>query len=271
MRVADALIAQGTAKDQEDMLYVEPINGFYGVADGVSAPYSPGTGGVKRYGGATGGQLVVAALARTLLLPQPGERLEQILFEANSVLRQHEDWVDDAGRIPAASLALAEVQEGNVHIVTAGDAFAVWQMKDGTIRATPNPTFEYELLNRQNFGRCLAASGGDDTKARDAHLPFVRDHSRKHKNVDFAEFNGQQAFHRLCIRIDISPAELHLLMLFTDGLVNFEWTKYPEELAPRVILPYEEGGLRRILADAHGYEHANEGKHPEATAIALEF
>ncbi|MBI2642469.1 MAG: hypothetical protein HYW97_01360 [Candidatus Wildermuthbacteria bacterium] len=272
MRIADAIIAQGTAENPEDMLYVEPINGFYGVADGVSAPYSPATGGVKRYGGATGGQLVVATLGRMLLFPpQSGSGIEPLLFDANNALRRHEDWVDDATRIPGASLALAEVRGNAVLLVTASDAFAVWKTKKGIMGATPNLAFKSEQLNRQDFERCLEASGGNIGKAWDAHLPFAKEQARKCRNVDFAEFNGQIAFHRLCTRVDLDPAQLHTLILCTDGLVKPEWTEHPEILATNVILSFQEGGLRHVLASAHGQEQTNEGNHPEATAIALEF
>ncbi|MDO8633425.1 MAG: hypothetical protein Q8O97_01385 [bacterium] len=272
MRIADAIIAQGTARDQEDMLVVDSIKGLVGVADGVSAPYSPGTGGVKRYQeGATGGQLVVATLARKILFSRPGERLEQLLLEANAALQGLEDWVNDAASIPGASLAFVEMREHNVHIATAGDALVVWQTKKGVMGATPNRTFEFEQLNQQNFERCLAASGGDIGKAWDAHLPFAREHTRRHRNVDFAEFNGQIAFHHLCVRVDLDPAKMQTLILCTNGLVKREWTEHPEVLATNVILSFQEGGLRQVLAAAHGYAAANGGNHPEATAIALEF
>ena len=273
MRIADALVRQGTARDREDMLFV-PANGegIYGVADGVSEPYSPTTGGPRRDAqGTTGGQHVVTTLARKILFPQPGKNLEQILLEANSELRQLEGWVDDAGLIPGASLALAEVSKNAVFVITAGDAFAVWQTKTGFVGATPNPTFHYDLLNRHNLATCLAESGGNTGKAWDLHLPFAKKHAREHKNVDFAEFNGQGAFLGLCTRTLLDPRELQRLVVFTDGMVKFEWTEHPNLLAQRIMHEFEDGMLREVLVAAHGWKNAHNGKHPEATAIALEF
>lgn len=269
MKIGDWVVRPGTTKTLEDMLIANLREGFFGVLDGVSAPYHPDQGPTLYEDGTSGGQRVVNTLAQRLLLPQQAEDLETALFEANMDLAQEEHWTDDAGLIPGASLALAQVHEDNVLVISAGDSLAVWKTKRGQAFATPNHAYEFEHFLEGHFQDCLARSRGNLAEAWRLHLPVMQEWYRKHKNKTFAEMNGQMAFLRLWIRRILRAQQLEYLILFTDGLVPLEWTQYPDTLAHEVSRRFERGRkLRDILESRRSSPWEQE---PEVTAIVLEF
>ena len=247
---------------------------LYGVLDGVSSPYTPGEG-PKLYEGLTDGQVAVSIVKS--MLNSAKQKLGSALITANKRLeRRVESSIGiDFMLLPGVNVAVAEISQKMVTVITTGDCFAFWRTRDGMIKATPNLAFGSESELNANFARIMEKHKGDRQKAWREHIPFWKQSMIDNYNHTFAVLNGQGGIESCWQRIELPRANLDLLILLTDGFVPFEDTRDAQLLAEKIEALYCSGGLCCVLMDTHISVETKKAEthvdYPEATAIALEF
>lgn len=275
------LYDQGSAKFPEDGIIFTPP--YFGVTDGVSGIYLPNEG-PRFFQGRTGGQCASRAVFRAFGSALPGESLECILLEANNMIRRLSKTsglsLQESEFLPSATFAVAGVMHDFVHILQGGDALAVWMLKDGTIGGTPNQAFGYEAELLSIVSALMQKHGGDRQKMWEEFQPILASRRRLSTNTNqgkgFALLNGQPEVEKFWQKFVLRREDMSLLILFSDGLVPFEWTQNEKYLAKNIIDLYHwGGGLRAILtfarADAERKKLSSHEDYAEATAIAIEF
>lgn len=280
------LYDQGTARTPEDDMIVLPREkdkGVLGVMDGVNAPYISSVGPRIYEGGLSGGQTINRIIQIEFLYRYFVGHLPEMLYGANERVREFARRcspdldLDDAGVLPGACLAIAELKKDEVLIATAGDCMAVWRTKTGKIGVTKLLPPEFEQMQKDSFA-ALMRQYGDRSQAWKHHIPIMHEAYRRFKNTPegFAFLNGQPAFNDLLEITVIPREELALLILFTDGFVPFEEMGRQERLAHWVLAHYKDVGLSGTLAATRFHIQEKNEKEgwetlPEATAVAIEF
>ncbi len=273
------LYDQGTACFPEDGMIFQPPC-YFGAIDGVTGVYLPREG-PRLFAGRTGGQLASHVLSHSFSDANPGESLKDILRKANSVIREISKTsgltLQEPGLLPSAAFVAARINT-RIHILQGGDSLAVWQMKDGTIEGTPNLAFTHveELL--RIIAELMEKYGGNRQKMWEEFRPILIEKRRADINTEqggFALLNGQPEFERFWQKFTLPREEMALLVLFSDGLVPFEWTKNELALAGEIIRLYKKGGLQSVLEAtrkiAEQKRSSSHEDYAEATAIAIEF
>ena len=109
-------------------------------------------------------------------------------------------------------------------------------------------------------------------------LPILIEKRQANINTEqggFALLNGQPEFERFWQRFTLPREEMAFLVLFSDGLVPFEWTKNELALAGEIVRLYKKGKLQSILGAtrkiAEQKKSSSHEDYAEATAIAIEF
>lgn len=179
--------------------------------------------------------------------------------------------------LPSATFAIASVDDQKIEIVQGGDTLAVWQMKDGTIGGTPNLIFDYEERQTFMIAELMIKHKGNRQKMWEEFRPHLIEDRRKNINAikGFSIINGQPWFKDFLQEFTIPIETIKLLIIFSDGLVPFEWTRNPIVMSKRIIDLYQKGGLDLILETTRKIAEKNKDSshedYPEATAISLEF
>ncbi len=274
------LYDQGSAWITEDGIIFQPPF-YFGVTDGISGVYLPSES-PRLFNERTGGQLVSHIISQHFGLAFKGESLEEILQGANEMVREINGEakisLEEPGFLPSAAFAVASINDRGIDIVQAGDSLAIWQMKDGTIGGTSNKTYNYEKELLRIIAELMEKHQRNRQKMWEEFRPILIEKRRVNINTKqggFSLLNGQSDPERFWQKFTFSKSEIHLLVLFSDGLVPFEWTENELGMAGEIVHLYKKGGLpavleaSRLIADQK--KSSSHEDYPEATAIALEF
>lgn len=269
-------IQSTTEEHTEDgLLYCFPL---FAVADGVSGVYYPGG---KRetpqdFDGLTGGQKAVELLFQALNydLHEPLEgriRCANHLIGTENLRRGI--LLKEPENLASTVFVAAEEREGMVEIVQMGDCMAVWEDTTGDIGFTENLCFEEDTQRRERIAQLMKKHQSDREEMWREFGPWLVESRRGTTNEVYGVLNGQSKANNFIRTIQIPTPSL--LILFTDGLVNYDLTGKPKELAYTVLSQYKEKGLNGILESTRGEEEKKKAEshvdHEEASAIAVEF
>ncbi len=290
---------QGSSKYREDGAIVSPP--FFGVLDGVSAPYSSAHP-PKIFNGMSGGEMVSRVVERQFARMPPFFSSPRAVLEANKAVwrkQRRRGASQDGGELAGASFAIAKVAGDWVEIIQGCDAFALWVMKDGSIgmTETQNTVSEAFLNNKVvELMREVADERGLDLEAVndatrneiraemwDRFYPFLVETRAGYVNNpslrdSYALLDGQPELEMKCFNLNLPRNEVRTLLLFTDGMVPW-WGGLEglstKEVARQVYETYKQGGLVKLLLRARGIEETARATSytdaAEATAIAIEF
>ncbi len=296
------LYDQGSAPYREDGLFLaEPL---FGVLDGVSAPYAL-AGPARKFQGMSGGEFVARTVEQCFVYlrsPKNPSALRDLVLEVNQEVRRQQQAAGvpfNAGELAGAAFAVARVGGGYVEVVQAGDCFALWAMKDGSVGITRNQVrahdtvmnAEIEHIQRkvasELFGVVLEEATPEERSQIRGEMwnrfsPRLKEARRQDVNSPasprgYGFMNGDPRLKEMMVFLTIPRSELRALLLFSDGMVPWEAMKgmTDEEIAHRVYTDYLEGGLAHLLRIARGIEcrvaNVNYMDSAEATAIALNF
>lgn len=273
------LYDQGSARIPEDGIVFQPPR-FFGALDGVSGIYLPHEG-PRLFGGRTGGQLASHAISCAFGEALAEESLEDILLKANATIRKLSETnglsLQESELLPSAVFAVASINQESINILQGGDSLAVWQKRDGTIGGTPNRTFAFEEGLLKTIAVLMEKHKRDRQKMWEEFRPILAEKRRSNDNTTqggFALLNGQPEVENFWQKFILRRKEITLLILFSDGLVPFEWTEEEVSLGEKMIGLYRKGGLNSILAAtrtaAEQKKSSGHEDYPEATAIAIE-
>jgi len=274
------LYNQGSAKISEDtIIFYPPL--WFGVSDGTTGVYLPNNG-PRLFDGKTGGQVASQTLSVTFGLAGCNDDIENVLRRANrkvgKIAKANGIPLCESHLLPSTTYAIAKIDTKRIIVMQGGDALAVWELKNGTIGGTPNKVFAYEKILLHIIASILRRNGGDRLKMWREFAPLLAEKRKANYNKPtggFSILNGQPEFDKLWQKFAFRPDELSLLILFSDGLVPFEWTEDPVYLAKKVIGHYRLGGLEAVLATSRKIAKQNAAvsheSEPEATAVAIEF
>lgn len=284
------LYDQGSASVREDGFFLG--QGFYGVLDGVSAPFNRENPPRKFYEALTGGEVVSRLVegvmhqekAGSLPVNYPKTDLDfrDVIRYLNQVLRSNFNDLglpmDHAEELPGATFAMAQIGQEKLEIVQAGDCFALWVLRDGQMGITKNQVrlYDFELNNvileierkiaREQFGIALEDATKEQTDKIRSEMwvqfyPINRETRAQDINNPlsrrcFGLLNGQEALEKVWFYKAIPRSGVESLLLFSDGMVPWEVMKgkTDDEVAQTVYADYKKGGLPYLLAVARGIE-----------------
>ncbi len=278
------LYDQGSARILEDGIIFRPPY-YFGVTDGITGVYLPDEG-PKLFHGMTGGQLASHAISRAFCTTSIAKSLEDVLLDANHMIYEdiaaHGLSLQEPELLPSATFVVATtidlLNTGAVTIVQGGDSLAIWQMKDGTLGATPNKTYNYEERLLCTIAELMKKHRRDRQKMWEEFRPILIKERRANVNTKqggFALLNGQPEFENFWQKFILPRERMALLILFSDGFVPFEWTQQELGMAGEIVRLYRKGGLHPILEAtrqiADQKKSSSHEDYPEAMAIAIEF
>lgn len=300
MKVLDPLYHPGSARHEEDGHFSE--SPFFGVLDGVSEPHSPDHP-ARLFNGLSSGAMMARmteGLAKSFHPDMSLDDVTDLLLERfKQKLEEHNFPLHDPGAIPGYTFAFAKVGDHEVETIQAGDCFALYELRDGTVLMNPNQVrlhdtemndiilriqrevawdlFEIELeaASREQKGKITG-------EMWNRFRPILVTARRKDVNNpksrrQYGILNGQKELKDFLFRRVVSRDDLKTLILFTDGMVPWEAMKgmSDETVGREVLANYHKGGLPYQLAIARGIEkkvaNVNYTDSAEATAVAIEF
>lgn len=269
----------------EDGAFINPQTKLFGVADGVSAAYSPSHPPL-RYGPLTGGQMVVRELNSSALLHDQSCKILPFIHRVNRrVLANHKKMGQKPGtdNVGGASFAICQIGQKEITFVLAGDCFVLCRDDQGLHFWTGLDLAAYLTEQRADevFAECLSQTDGDRGRAWDLYYPLMRAGKIRFANRlighgGFAELNGDPALETCCriIKIGVSLRP-RFILLGTDGMIPSQAFKPVLRRTTMKMMEklYLKGGLTKILQWRDGAEkslHHLTG-WPEASAVELEF
>jgi len=278
IKYVETIYSPGTAVYKEDGIIQRAP--FYGVLDGLSAPYSPSHPPIL-FDGQTDGEVVVNFIRSQFynpLLVSVG--IKEILINANQQIAEFHAVLDlnDAGQLSGAGLAIAEIGENEISIMQAGDCFIAAEYQYGMIMTMENRAYVHDKETNKLFSQILARYNGDKGAAWDEFVGPLAEMRRQDINVQYAMLNGQESFWNCVQQASWPLAELERIMFFTDGFglpgLNLGDTKF---VASLMLSCYNDGSLRGILDTVRCNEQTRSsnghviGGQTEATAMVVEF
>lgn len=258
---------------------------FLGVSDGVSGLYMPDKGPVL-FGGKSGGRMVSDVISKTFLTAASKEdSLEEFIIRANEEVRGIQESLgfyeeSHTDLLAGATFAIAKLgNENGIEIIQCGDAFAVVETHEGKVLATRNQTFQHDTEARKIIAELMRKHGENRREMWRQFGPILSQMRLRNVNrkteAGYGLLNGQSSFKDFCQRIVVPQDQVHLVLLFTDGLIYYPDSKNETLLAQKVLSLYWQGGLGAILEETRKKEAAEKEvshvDHAEATAIAIEF
>lgn len=276
----ESIYDPGTASILEDRLVIHPP--FYGVLDGVSGLYYPDKG-PSLFNSFSGGQKVVQLVAATFESASPDDSLEKVVLRANAVVRKfiHDHRIDikRGDLTPGAMFVFAKIDNDKIEIIQGGDCFAVWRTTEGSVFCTPNPNYNHESSQMEALNSIFKKYKGDRVMAWREYLPRAslmrKERANKSGDRGYVVLNGGVGTRKLWNKYMLSRRESSLLLLFTDGLVKLEETKYEKKMGERIVDLYNKKGWSAVLARIRKWESsdklARHIDHAEATGIAMHF
>jgi len=277
----ETLYDSGTAKDSEDGLVIAPP--FFGVIDGLSAPYSPE---VEKFlfDGMSGGQMVQSTALQTFYGATPNSSLKEVILRANQIVGQTQTLQgippDQAGRLAGASFVFLKVESDSIQIFQAGDSLAVWSYSSGEVGATENQAYGHVSKNLATIAELMERHCDNRGKMWVEFCPILSERRyrdfNKRTRTGFAVLNGQQTIERFWQEITLPTQRLERILLFTDGFIwKYEETANPMKIAERMIHGYQGLSLSAILNAKRAKEveriRGSYVDEEEATALNLHF
>src|SRR3990167_2059163 len=170
----ETLYDPGTAEPLEDTFVA--VAPFFAVFDGVSGVYHPSEGW-RSFGGRSGGQIVVALAEEELQKAFPTDTASEVMRRINARVREfaHAQELTQPRDLPGTAFALAKVADAGVELIQGGDAFAVWQSKEGTQGATPNQNYRNEAELVEVVRRLVQKHNGDTRALWDEYIPVLQE------------------------------------------------------------------------------------------------
>lgn len=275
------LYDQGSARISEDGIIFQPPF-YFGVTDGITGVYLPDEG-PKLFHGMTGGQLASHTISYVFRAASPERSfLGDLLRRANNIIREDIEAnklsLEESEFLPSAAFVVVSINDATIEILQGGDCLAIWQMKDGTIGGTPNKTYIYEKDLLRIIAELMEKHQKDRQKMWEEFRPILEKKRRANINTKqggFALLNGQPKFKKFWQKFTLPKDKIHLLVLFSDGFVPFEWTQNEVAMAGEIIRLYRKGELYSVLEGtrfvADLKKSSSHEDYPEATAIAIEF
>lgn len=276
-----AVYDQGTADHQEDGFGVHFP--FLVIADGLSAPYSPGRPPVLSEG-MSGGEMVRETILRMLYSSTRNSSLERIILHANEIVgeiqRNRGIPLDNAGLLAGAAFVFARIGTETIEIIQGGDCLAVWSYDSGRFGATRNQAYPHCSANLKIIATLMQKQNGNRGKMWEDFLPILSDRRQMDMNNQmsvsgFAVLNGQPTITKCWQKLEIPVAGLRLLLLFTDGLLTpYDESANEMSMAQRLIADYQELGLEGMLGKKRLEESKRQLSYTdqeEATAIVVVF
>lgn len=272
----ETLYSQGTAERIEDGLIINPL--FFGVVDGLSAPYHYKMEQIL-FDGMSGGEMVRKIILETFNLAKPNSTLEKLILQANQRIKEFQVNrgipLKRSDLLAGATFAFAKIGE-TLEIIQGGDCFAIWVI-DSEIKVTKDQT--QLAVHHRLISELMKKYRGNREKMWTEfyfHLCALRqqDYNQKIK-TGFAVLNGQPQVSECWQRIEVPLLNLKLLLLFTDGFVPANERTNEEKMAKRLVSIYQKEGLAGILERTRRIEERGKKKrhidHEEATALAVKF
>lgn len=272
----ETIFSQGTSERREDGL----INNqpFFGVVDGVTAPYSPSRPPTL-FEGMSGAEMVRKLILETFYAAKFSLPLKKVVLEANRKIREFHTTqgipLKRSDLLSGATFAFAKIGK-TIEIIQGGDCFAVWVI-NSEIGITKDQT--QLAAHHRLIPELMKKYEGNREKMWNEFYPHLcalrqRDYNQKIE-TGFAVLNGQPWVSECWQKIEVPSRDLELLLLFTDGLVPVKERNKEEKLAKKVIALYREKGLVGILERTRRIEEQQKESshidHEEATAIAIQF
>ncbi len=273
----------------EDRVFVSNEAAIFGVADAVSAAYSP-LNPPKMANGFTSGQAVVNCLQD--FYDPLGKDLEKSLLAANEVILYiqrtgfKKDPIngDDVG---GCSFMFCQILPDRVKFVYGGDCFALVVGQDNShevLCGFDEAAYQKELEDIKSFAKHLEVAQGNKGKAWDL---YWSEYTQKrlfcaNKNIGkggYATLNGDQAVEQCWQTREILLKDLNLVLLGTDGMLPFSMTHPAERKHLGEVLltmPCDGNWLANICEwrddiEKEDNDSAHLVGHPEASAILLTF
>ncbi len=265
----------GSAEPLEDRL-VEAAP-FFGVFDGVSGLYHPSVGW-RSFDGKSGGQHVVDIAEHEMKNALAVDSAEDVLKRVNTSVSQfvQAHGLNESHDIPGTAFAVAKVTDKGVEVVQGGDAFAVWQCRDGTVGATANPNYTNESRLLEVVRSFMEKNHGDKAMMWNEYFPTLKEAKKlANKEGGYVVLNGDPQGEVFWQKKSFAPDELKTLLLVTDGLVAFEETKEEVAMAHTLLATYAKDGVSGLLARVRDTEKTGgEKRHisqAEATVLVIDF
>lgn len=275
---------------KEDGSPVNFLAGIFGVADGVSAAYSPSNPPIMYYESLTGGQMIIHEICLYLNLILSPISIKDFLLKANNnILRRHRVMGKDPTKgddVGGASFAFCQPNSEGITFILGGDCFALVDTKDDSLFLTAfdKAAFKIEERDQDNYTECLKKTNGNKGDAWDLYWPQYKAKriSCANKNIGFggyATLNGDPELGK-CWQVKTIKWDDHprSIILGTDGLLPPSEVQPDkmESLATLLSTMHWLGGIPKILEWRDSTEMENkclthiEG-WPEAAAVELKF
>lgn len=272
----ETIYSPGTSKRKEDGL----INNwpFFGVVDGVTAPYSPSRPPTL-FEGMSGAEIVRKVILETFYGAKTSSPLKNVVLKANREIKQFHAaqgiLLKRSDLLAGATFVFVKLAK-IIKILQAGDCFAVWVI-NSKIGVTKDQT--QLAAHHQLIAGLMEKYKGDRKKMWDEFYPHLctlrlRDYNQPFK-TGFAILNGQPWVSKFWKEIRIPSQGIELLLLFSDGFVPAQERSNEKELAERLVTLYRKKGLNGILERTRRIEERRKRNshtdHEEATALAIKF
>ena len=270
---------KGTITEPEDGLFEQEP--FFAVFDGTS-PYEPA--GRMRFGERSKGQVVRELIVEGFSRAKPEESLNDVILRINSKVgkfqqEQMKVSLEKADLLAGCTFAAVKVQGNVVECITTSDSFLLWVLSGKKPEATINQAFLCDTAEMAVVADLMRKHQGDRAKMWKEFAPKLADFRLRYVNTRVKEgyglLNGQPELAECWTHFFLPRDEIRALLLFTEGLVYFPYTKDPVTFAQKTWQLYEKGGFPAVLAKTREAEKATREEsyvdHDEATAIAIEF
>lgn len=275
-----ALYSQGTAVDQEDGFIInEP---FFGVVDGFSPPYSP-TNPKILFNGLSGGEMVRRQIQSVFYSAHPLVPLDQLLLLANDKIRltqaQYGIYNDNPGLLAGASFVFAKIEQEIIQIIQGGDCLAVWLLSSGEINSTDNQAYAHVTDNLNTIKKLMKRNQGNRRKMWDEFLPILSERRNQDCNrpteKGYAVLNGDPTVEQYWQTIIVPTEEVEKMILFSDGLIQYEETADMNRLSGNLLQAYSMSGIKDLLDRKRLQEIARSQdsyvSHEEVTAVVIQL
>lgn len=283
MRIETVVYIRGTSPYNEDGLVINQPLSIFGVTDGFSAPWNPNKGAYLFPGDLSGGEMVSRTIEAAFLQARPEDLLSDIILRANKKVGEIQTRagfsLDDAGQLAAASFVFARIKRQKVEIIQGGDSLAVWLFNDGRAGATKNLAYPHVSGNLDIIAGLMEKYGNDKGKMWEKFGPALSQYRTEDINNPssedcFALINGQAQLEKYWQTIEIPTDQLKCLLLFSDGLVNYQSTADEKSLTQILEVDYKYFSILDIIQKRKfekSTEKASYTGQDETTAIMLTF
>lgn len=276
----ETLYSPGTAERSEDGV----INNwpFFGVIDGLSAPYHYKMEPIC-FDGMTGGEMVRKVVLETFSAANPSLPLEEVILQANQKISEFQVArgipIERSDLLAGACFAFAKLGIRTSELIQGGDCFGVWVYKNGEIGVTKNQAYQHVSENLRIIAEIMRRVNWNRNEMWVEFFPTLskfrlRDINQKTR-TGYALLNGQSTIKKYWQKIRIPMARIEFLILFTDGLIWYPESANEKKMAEKVVSAYEKWGLRGVLNEKRRAEKKNAKTlyidQDEATAMAIEF